>query len=262
MTGTNARIVFTSLSPLATAPAQGVTIAKVGWVVPVLNVKATFGVSNGVLTLGEAHADMAGGTISLDALTLDLAKPLALHSIVHVRSFDLNALVSASNMSDKLTVDEKVSGAVPFSYGPKGIVIDNGAIVSAAPGRLSISRAIWAGTAQTNDAIRDFAYQAMEHLAVDQLDGTVTSLPGGRLGLKLRIQGRNDPAVAPGVAEVSLFDLVQGHAFDHPIPLPKDTPVDLTLDMSLNFDELLKAYGGLQVSVDVKNQPQNGSKSP
>jgi hypothetical protein len=41
---------------------------------------------------------------------------------------------------------------------------------------------------------------------------------------------------------LSVFDLLQGHAFDKPLPLPKGTPVDLTLDTSLNFDELLDAY--------------------
>ena len=42
--------------------------------------------------------------------------------------------------------------------------------------------------------------------------------------------------VRPGSA------LLRGHAFDKPLPLPKGTPVDLTLDTSLNLDDILNAY--------------------
>jgi hypothetical protein len=37
-------------------------------------------------------------------------------------------------------------------------------------------------------------------------------------------------------------ELVDGSAFQKPIPLPKDTPIDLTLDTSLNFNQLLDDY--------------------
>jgi hypothetical protein len=37
---------------------------------------------------------------------------------------------------------------------------------------------------------------------------------------------------------------LQGRAFDKPLPLPKGTPIDLTLDTSLNLDELLASYFG------------------
>jgi hypothetical protein len=39
--------------------------------------------------------------------------------------------------------------------------------------------------------------------------------------------------------------LIRGRAFNKPIPLPKGTPIELTLDTSLNFDELMRAYQGL-----------------
>ncbi|PTT80830.1 hypothetical protein DBR41_18745, partial [Pseudomonas sp. HMWF010] len=49
----------------------------------------------------------------------------------------------------------------------------------------------------------------------------------------------------PKVAEkarVGLLDLIRGKAFNKRIALPARTPVDLTLDTSLNFDELLAAW--------------------
>ena len=41
---------------------------------------------------------------------------------------------------------------------------------------------------------------------------------------------------------MGLVDLINGSALQKPIPLPSGTPIDLTLDTSLNFDELLKSY--------------------
>ena len=37
-------------------------------------------------------------------------------------------------------------------------------------------------------------------------------------------------------------DIINGTALYKPIPLPSGTPIDLTLDTSLNFDQLLQSY--------------------
>ncbi len=57
----------------------------------------------------------------------------------------------------------------------------------------------------------------------------------------MHLVGQNDP---PQVAEtrVGVIDLLRGRAFDKPLPLPKGTPIDLTLDTSVNLDELLESY--------------------
>ena len=89
--------------------------------------------------------------------------------------------------------------------------------------------------------MQDFAYQALENLAFDELEAKVDSRPEGRLGVIFHLKGRNDPPVGQK-ARISVVDLARGTAFDKPIPLPKGTPVDLTLDTSLNFDDLMAAY--------------------
>ena len=75
----------------------------------------------------------------------------------------------------------------------------------------------------------------------------------------LHVKGRHDPPTAP-VTRIGLIDLLRGHAFDKPIPLPKGTPVDLTLDTSLNFDELLAAYGGIRTASGSAGVQPGGSK--
>ncbi|MDB5454450.1 MAG: hypothetical protein JWP92_35, partial [Caulobacter sp.] len=91
------------------------------------------------------------------------------------------------------------------------------------------------------NAIQEFAYQAMENLQFDTLSAGVNSTDQGRLSVLFHIKGEHDPKIAEK-AKIRLLDLVRGTAFQRRIPLPAKTPVDLTLDTSLNFDELLAAW--------------------
>ena len=91
------------------------------------------------------------------------------------------------------------------------------------------------------NAIQDFAYQAMENLSFTTLEAGVISTDQGRLAILFHIKGEHDPKVAEK-ARVGLLDLLRGKAFNKRIALPAKTPVELTLDTSLNFDELLEAW--------------------
>ena len=81
----------------------------------------------------------------------------------------------------------------------------------------------------------------MENLAFSELEAGVNSTDKGRLGILFHIKGEHDPKVAEK-ARVGILDLLRGQAFNKRIALPAKTPVDLTLDTSLNFDELLAAW--------------------
>ena len=60
---------------------------------------------------------------------------------------------------------------------------------------------------------------------------------------RFEVFGEHDPAQTLET-RVGVVELLQGRAFDKPLPLPKGTPIDLTLDTSLNLDELLASYFG------------------
>lgn len=237
------QIAFTSLTPLATASAQTLLAQKVEWLVPFSDLLLRFQLDEEALRIESFEAAAAGGHVALAPMTVALDPKATTSGTLKLEHFNLGALVAASNMADKVSLDTSVTGTIPFRYGPKGLRMTDGYLASTGPSRLSIRRAVWTGTsaqAQT-DAISDFAYQALENLAIDELDAKLNSLPQGRLGVLFHIKGRNDPATAQET-RLSVVDLIQGHAFDKPVPLPKGTPVDLTLDTSLNFDELLDAY--------------------
>lgn len=184
----------------------------------------------------------AGGTVSLDATTVPMNPKATINATVRVHDIDLNQLVAASSLASSIKLQVHVSGAIPFSIGPTGVRFHAGRLASSAPGQLQIARTVWGSVAQAGqtNAFQDFAFQALAHLRIEQLSGALNSLPGGRLGLLLHIRGENDPPV-PAVPRIGLIALLRGHAFDKPLPLPTGTPIDLTLDTSLNLDELLAA---------------------
>ena len=91
------------------------------------------------------------------------------------------------------------------------------------------------------DTFTDFAYQAMEHLAFETLDATLKSRDNGRLGVLFHIVGRHDPPTRQQI-RLSLTDLIRKRYMERKLPLPSGTGVNLTLDTTLNLDDLLADY--------------------
>jgi hypothetical protein len=243
-----ADLAFSSLVPVALRPNQTVSAGHVETFVPLEQVSARFSYIPAALRLETATAAVAGGRVALDPLTYSFGPGATTTGTLRLENVDFTPLIAAAGLSDRVNVMARIDGNLPFSAGPDGVRFINGHIMSAGSGRLSIKRdALTASVGVGGDvtappnAVQDFAYQALENLAFDQLDGTVNSQPMGRLGLLLHIKGRNDP-VQVAETRVGVADLLRGRAFDKPLPLPKGTPIDLTLDTSLNLDELLNSY--------------------
>jgi len=169
---------------------------------------------------------------------------------------NLGEILAATNMSDTVKADAVVDGRIPFTVTPDGVTVEDGRLVAVAPGRVSLSREAFAGgssnpqtatsgllghgVAPTNNFAQDFAYQAMEDLAFESMEASVTSLAHDRLGMIFHIKGRHDPPTRKK-AVFGVVDLIAGHVADKPFTLPSDTKIDLTLDTSLNFGDLVKA---------------------
>jgi hypothetical protein len=242
--GVKTTLDFTSLLPPATKPGQALTISRIDWTLPFTNVTMHFGFTPTAISVDDVDSIVAEGHARLSAFTLNLANPGRIQGAADIKSLALAPLIAASNLEGKVKLDGKVSGHVPFTAGPDGFRIAGGRLDADGAGRLSINRALWAqGTdvAVSANAVQDFAYQALENLAFDQLSADLNSVAGGRLQVVFKIKGHSDPP-KPQEARVGLVELLNGTALQKPIPLPSNTPIDLTLDTSLNFDELLKSY--------------------
>ena len=161
----NATIVLSSLLPPVTAPGQHITIAKIDWALPLSSVAVDFSFGDGVLKLERASTTLSEGNVKLGAIDLDFSKPLTVNSEADLDGISLAPLVAASSLGDKIKLDGKVTGSVPFTYGPDGIRIVNGHLKADGPGRIALDPAIWTqGGTQPVNAIQDLAYQAMENL--------------------------------------------------------------------------------------------------
>jgi hypothetical protein len=210
---------------------------------PFSGLDVRFGFTPTAIQVEKVSSGFAEGHAALGAFTIEIANPKRIDGAADLTSISLASLVAASNLGSKVKLEGKVSGHVPFSAGPDGFRIVNGHVQADGAGRLSIDRSLWTqgAAAVATNAVQDFAYQALENLSFDQLSADLNSVPGGRLQIVFHIKGRSDPP-KPQQAEVGLVELINGTALQKPIPLPSGTPIDLTLDTSLNFDELLKSY--------------------
>jgi len=258
VTGVNTTLHFTSLIPLATAPNQTVTVQHIAAITPLDDATAVFDLAADALHLDAVTATLAKGQVALEPLTVPLADGRTVEGVLNLKQIDVGELVAATSLADRIKIDAILDGRVPFRWGPEGLRFKEGHLVADQPGRISISRAVLtnvktdANAAPANpmdatqpapqfNAVQDFAYQAMENLAFETLEATVNSVDNGRLNLLFTIHGHHDPKVAKE-AKISLFDALRGKALSKPVDLPKGTPVNLTLDTSLNFDELLAAW--------------------
>ncbi len=237
-----ADLEFTSLLPPTTKSGQALSISRIDWTLPFTGVNLHFGFSPSAIRVDGIESAFADGRVTMGPFAINPVDPGRISGTVDVSAISLAALVTASNLGSKIKLEGKVSGHVPFSAGPGGVRILNGHVEANGAGQLSIDRSLWTqGGAASTNAVQDFAYQALEYLAYDQLDASLNSIAGGRLQVIFHIKGRSAPP-KPQQAEVGLMALLNGTALQKPIPLPSGTPIDLTLDTSLNFDELLKSY--------------------
>ena len=99
------------------------------------------------------------------------------------------------------------------AIGPDGFRITNGHVAADGPGRLSVNRSLWTqGEAAINsNAVQDFAYQALEYLAFEQMSDDLNSTANGRLQIVFHIKGKSAPPKSQ-VAEVAFADILNGTA--------------------------------------------------
>jgi hypothetical protein len=255
-------IDFTSLAPLVSAPDQTLKITRIDSLVPLQGFVSAFTLGAEALHISSAAFEAAKGRVSIEPIDVPLDPEKPMRGVIVIEHLDLGELIAASSLVEKVQLDAVVDGRLPFELSSKGFRFLDGKIRAIQPGRMAISREALTGVqagvqGQDSDspgapakpvepaapvnAIQDFAYQAMENLSFDTLEAGVNSTDQGRLAILFHIKGEHDPKVVEK-ARIGLMDLIRGTAFNKRIALPAKTPVELTLDTSLNFDELLAAW--------------------
>jgi len=244
--GLKGTIDFTSLVPLTTAPDQKLTVDTLETVAPLTDLDVVFALDKAALSVAGGEIRAAGGVVRVEPLTIPLDASQGFSGVVVFEQVQLGDLIAGSGFGEKVKLDAQVSGRLPFTYDPmNGVRITAGALAAARPGRLSIARealsdleAGGAGEDVPPGTVEDLAYQAMEDLAFDMLSADVNSLDQGRVSLLFHIKGRHDP---PQRQELRLTvpELISREFLNRPLVLPSDTGIDLTLDTTLNLNQLI-----------------------
>lgn len=251
--GLSGEIAFESLTPLIAAPGQELQIEVVDAVVPLTKLRARFGLADQLLSVEGGEAEVGGGRVRVETLEIPLTPDAPIRGVLHLQGVQLHDLFEASPFGDKVEFDAVVSGRVPFEAQGSRIRVTGGELKSDQPGRISINRAALTGIeaggepiapgvpADANATFTGFAYQALENLAFDSLEASIMSRDDGRLGVLFHITGRHDPPKKQTL-RLPLMDLIQRRFLGRSLPLPSGTGVNLTLDTTLNLDDLLEDY--------------------
>lgn len=260
VSGLSGQVRFTSLAPLIAPPGQTLHAQKIDAVLPLTDVTAAFALEEKALVVEGGQASAGGGTVRVARLSVPLQPGQPIKGAVSLEGVQLHDLVEASPFGDRVDLDARVSGQIPFEVQGDKARVSGGDLHAIAPGRLSINRAALtsvtaqgsveapapaAQAVQSTDTFTDFAYQAMENLAFDKLDAGLNTRSDGRLGVLFHIVGYHDPPKHQEIT-ISLWDLIRKKFLGRKLPLPSGTGVDLTLDTTLNLDDLLKDYSDFE----------------
>lgn len=244
--GLRGQIDFTSLIPLVTAPGQRLTADRLESLTPLTDAQLEFGVDKAGVSVAAADIHVAGGVVRVEPFVVPLDPTQGFDGVIVLDNVQLGELLAGSGFGDKASLDAVVSGRLPFRSEPgRGVRITGGSLRAVQPGRLSIQREALSavetgggGAEVPPNTVQDMAYQAMENLAFDVLTADVNSLEGGRLGVLFHIKGRHDPPQRQEL-RLSLSELISREFLKRDLPLPSGTGVDLTLDTTLNADQLV-----------------------
>lgn len=267
--GLSGEVRFTSLVPLETAPDQKLKVDHIESMASLTHASLDFQIVDDLLKITSGDVEVGGGFLRLEPMSAPLDGS-AFEGALEVDKVQLADIVAKSPFADRVSLEAKVSGWLPFVLGPDGIRFINGRLEAVEPGRLSIRRealvtvASGGGEATVANApqalapdtntVTEFAFQALEHLAFDSLSAEVNSLPEGRLGVLFKILGAYEPPQEQSL-ELGLRDLLRKDLLQRRLPLPSHTKVNLTLDTTLNLDQLLHDFAETQRAGSGSVQP-------
>ncbi len=244
--GLRGTIDFINLAPLTAAPGQQLSAALLESVVPLTDIELTFGLDKAAVTIEGGDLAVAGGRIRVEPFAVPLDPNQPITGVIVLENVQLGQVIAGSGFGEKVNLDAVVSGRLPFtSDRVNGVRIAGGSLAAVQPGRLSIARealsgleAGGGGEAVPTNTVQDLAYQAMENLSFDILSAEVNSLDEGRIGVLFRIRGRHDPPVRQEL-RIPLAEFISREFLNRTLPLPSGTGIDLTLDTTLNLNQLI-----------------------
>lgn len=265
--GLKGTLDFISLAPLVTAPGQRLTADRLESVTPLTDIALTFGLDKAAVSIEGGELAVGGGFVRIEPFALPLDRNQPFSGVIVLENVQLGELIAGSGFADTVMLDAVVSGRLPFTSDPvSGIRVTAGTLAAVQPGRLSIQREALSGLQAGGggegvppNTVQDLAYQAMENLSFDILSAEVNSLDEGRIGVLFHIRGRHDPPERQEL-RIPIAEFVSREFLNRELPLPSGTGIDLTLDTTLNLNQLIGDL--LELNRARAGQPSAGAAVP
>lgn len=189
VTRLNGVIALDDLLPLSTPPDQRLAVASIDFGLPLTDGLASFRIDPGgklVIVSGRLH--LAGGTVSVEPVILDMAAPenaLRL-TVENVGLRELLALASVEGLS----ATGRLDGTIPVRLGDD-LIIEDGVLTADGPGRLSYDPANPPAALQAQGETVSLLLSALTNFQYDELRLTVDREAGGEMVVAIHIKGKN-----------------------------------------------------------------------
>ena len=198
--GLSTALNFASLLPLASRPAQPLTIRTIDAGVPLRDLSARVGfvlddAGNARLDLPEATVAFAGGRISLTGAELDTGRPEN-RVTLQLDQVDLGELLKLVKL-DGLSGAGVLNGSLPVVIRDDRIAVVDGALRTAGSGVLRYRSPTARQALESGGESVDLLLQALENFQYDELSLSVDKRLDGETELRLQTTG-NNPDVLDG----------------------------------------------------------------
>jgi hypothetical protein len=198
--GLDAKVTLNRLSRLSTLPNQTFSAKLIDIGVPLRDVTGKLQIEAGkssIYTLSDVKFTLFGGAWSFAKLRID-PRAAAVESAVDVVGLDLAELARELAIDD-FSLEGRMSGRLPFSYGPadETVVISGGRLTNTTPGAIHYGQP---GTAELRSGGDDnfaLALEALENFQYSTFDLTIDKAADGKARLGIVLEGKN-PEVLDG----------------------------------------------------------------
>ncbi len=198
VSGLNLDLTLESLQPLASAPAQKLTIAGLEAGVPVEDIAVTFSLDQTPaphVTLAEGGFTLAGARWRIEPTTLDPAAE-SNRVVLATEALDLATFFQLIEI-DGLSGDGKLRGRLPIVLAGEDIIVEDGHFAAEGPGRLSIRfQALRSALASGGETV-ELAAKALEDFRFEELTLDLAKTADNDATVKLSTLGAN-PEVLDG----------------------------------------------------------------
>jgi len=192
-----------SLVPFTTRPGQLLSVGLLDVGLPLTDMLAAFRVEPGPrLQIESARLSLAGGEVTLPPIALDLVQPRTDLTLA-VANVDLAKLLDLAQI-EGLGATGNLTGRIPVTIQPDGVVIRDAALAATGPGTLRYAPTTTPSALLGGGESVTLALQALSNFQYSDLTLTVDRAIGGDTVALMQVKGRNPDFYGGHLVEFNL----------------------------------------------------------